>query len=393
MASTSSLRIPGWGPIAGALLLTALATGGPGSATTTLHPAAAATPSSTPMTIYLGTTHAHTGRDNDHGTDTSTAADVFAAAKAGGFSFLVLTEHSGPTGPTDPVAFYADAQAQATAATESGRFVGLAGYEYSENSGDGDADAGHLTGFGTAEFANASAQGMTFGRFYDLVVANAASRTVFVGFNHPVAGGHQGAAAGLLTPARRNVVALSETSNKVAYNATDEAAHYQAFVKHLDTGWRVSPTCGLDSHSVTQLIRQESATKKPCRTGLLAPSLNRGNVLDAIQERRTYSTRDTNLRAQYSANGFWMGSVIGTPSTVRFTISVTDPNTGNAADKVTRIQVIGQGGAVVAAKAFDSHSVTWSPTVTAGSNPYLFVRVFNGERTAHTAVLAPVWLE
>jgi hypothetical protein len=381
------------GPVVVALLAMALAATAPRAAAPELR-SAALTPSTTPMTIYFGTTHAHTGLNNDHGTDDSTAAEIFAAAKGGsGYSFLLLAEHSGPTGPANPADYYADAQAQAAAVTEDGVFVGLAGYEYSENNNDGDADTGHMTGFGTAEFVNAAAPGMTFNAFETLLVDNAATRPVFAGFNHPVATGHKGAAASLLTPARRQVIALSETSNKVAYNATNEAAYYQAFVKHLDTGWRVSPTCGLDSHSVSQLLQAETASKKPCRTGILAPSLTRENILEAILDRRTYSTRDKNLRTKYSANGSWMGSNIGTPTTVTFSISATDPDTGSSADRITKIQVIGRGGAVVATQTFSAHSVTWAPTVNAGTNPYFFVRVFNGERTAHTAVLAPVWLE
>ena len=60
------------------------------------------------MNVYFGTTHSHTGADNNHSPDESHARDVFEAAKADGFDFLLLTEHSGPSGPDNPVAFYAD---------------------------------------------------------------------------------------------------------------------------------------------------------------------------------------------------------------------------------------------------------------------------------------------
>lgn len=354
---------------------------------------AQATPTTIAMNTYFGTTHSHTGLNNDHGADQSTAEDTFEAAKATNYQFLVLTEHSGPTGPVDQAGYYADAQAQAAAFTEDGAFVGLAGYEYSENGGDGDSDSGHMTGFGTEDYVNATAPGMGFSMFLSILTDDAATRPVFAGFNHPKATGHGASATSLLTSERRQYVVMSETSNKVAYNATNEANFYRAFIVHLDRGWRVAPTCGIDTHGLRGLRQAETATKKPCRTGLLAPELTRTSVLDAIMERRMYSTRDTNLQVRYSVNDFWMGSLVGLPVTATFAITVADPDTGTANDRVKRLEVIGSGGVILASQTFDAHSVTWNPTLTVGTNKYMFVRVFTGERTAHTAVAAPVWFE
>src|SRR5262245_27148781 len=89
-----------------------------------LHAARGTAPRLVPMQVYFGTTHFHTGAFNDHGEDNSTPQDIFETAKANNFDFLVLTEHSGPSGPTDPVAYYADARAQAAAATQDDVFVG-----------------------------------------------------------------------------------------------------------------------------------------------------------------------------------------------------------------------------------------------------------------------------
>ena len=346
-----------------------------------------------PMNTYLGTTHIHTGLNNDHGTDTSTASDIFSTAKSNGFDFVMLTEHSGPTGPVDQVGYYADAQTQALNYSEIGRFVGLAGYEYSENSNDGDSDTGHMIGFGTTDFVNAAAPGMKFSSFFEKLVADSSQRTTFAGYNHPAATGHKGSASYLKTTANRARIVMSETSNKVTYNATNEANYYNAYIVHLDRGWRVAPTCGLDTHSMTYLKTLESATKKPCRTGLLATSLTTENVLEAMMNRRLYSTRDTNLQLRYQVNDVWMGSIVSTPTTANITVTVTDPNTTQPLDKITKIEVIGSNGQVLASQAFDAHSVTWSPTVNVGTNKYMFIRVFNGERIAHTAVSAPVWFE
>lgn len=320
-------------------------------------------------------------------------ATSFAAARSAGFDFVILTEHSGPTGPANGPAFHADAQTRAAYYSDS-TFVGLAGYEYSENGGDGDSDSGHMTGWGTREFVNATAAGMNFTAFYNLLTANQnVPRPVFAGFNHPIAAGHGASIPSLLTPARRELVVMSETSNKAGYVAAEEAGYYRGFVAELDRGWRVAPTCGLDVHGVAGLVRVESGTRKPCRTGLLATSLSKDTLVDAFKKRRIYSTRDTNLKVSYKVNGAWMGSKVGVPTQAVFDLTVPDPDTTNSADKIKKIEVIGNRGAVLAGRTFDAHSVSWRPTVTVGSNTYMFIRVFNGERTAHTAVVAPVWFE
>ncbi|MEQ6902155.1 hypothetical protein [Nocardioides sp. YIM 152588] len=357
------------------------------------EPEPASRPMPPKMRVFYGTTHVHTGAYNDHGRDDSGPADVFAAAPGAGMSFLVLTEHAGPSGPTDPAAYQALATAAAEDATVDGEFVGLSGFEYSENGGDDDDDKGHLTVFGTWGMLNAKAPGMDFTEMYGRLTRAARTRTVFAGFNHPGRGGHPASRRNRLSPEVRRIVALSEVSNQVGYRPGPESAYYDAFVRHLDRGWRVAPTCALDSHQVKQLVVPESTDKKPCRTGLVAPSLSRDEVLKAILARRLFSTRDTNLRARYIANKRWMGRIIGTPEQVRFRIRVRDPDVLDHDDRITRIQVVGRHGKVVASRAFDAHRVVWRPTVKAGKNPYLFVRVFTGERVQHTAVLAPVWLE
>ncbi len=341
-----------------------------------------------PMQVYFGTTHAHTGADNDHGRDNSHARDIFETARAYDFDFLLLTEHSGSSGPTNPVEFYADARAQAAATTQDDAFVGLAGYEYSDNSRDD--GRGHLTVYGTDDFVNAMAPGMNFENFYDYLVRQSTQHTVFAGFNHPRAAGHAASARSYLDEDRRPIVPLSEAINGVVDGDSSDRRNYQSFVSHLDRGWRVAPTCGLDGHGRWLLKQGESDTLRPCRAGVLAPRLTTDEVIRAIMARRVYASADLNLRARYTANEKWMGANLGTPARVSLNIWMADPDILQARDKVTRIQVIGRDGKVVASRAFDAHQVRWQPTVDRGRNSYLFVRVFTGERQL-TAVLAPVW--
>lgn len=368
------------------------ATGGPATTAAEATSQAVVSSERERLRVYFGTTHAHTGADNNHGPDDSDARDVFGAAKADGFDFLFLTEHSGPSGPTDPEAFYADAQAQADDFTEDEVFVGLAGYEYTENAGHDDDNQGHMTVYGTDDFVSAMARGWTFEALYAYLVEQSSTHRVLAGFNHPWPRGHQASARRYRSPEVRHLVPLTETFNGPVTDERPDTHLYRAFLAHLERGWRVAPTCGLDSHSLGRLTQDESDKERPCRTGLLAPSLTKDAVLHAIMARRIYASTDQNLRAKYTANKRWMGSVLSPRSTgVRLNIKLSDPDTQRSRDRITRVQVIGEGGRVLASRNFEAHRVNWRVSLNRGENSYLLVRAFTDDPQRLSAILAPVW--
>lgn len=347
--------------------------------------------STTRLHTFFGTTHAHTGAFNTHGEDDSTAQQVFAAARANGFDFFVLTEHTGPTGPRNPGQFFAESSRVAAAMT-SGRFAPISGYEYSENRNDDDTDRGHLTVVGTEDFVNASAPGMGFATFLSYLVDQALNRSVLAGFNHPPPTGHGASRPDLLTGPTRRTIALTETHNHTTYRQTREEEYYSAMIAELDAGWRVAPTCGLDSHGVAEVMAVETADVKPCRTGVLAPSLSPARIISAMRARRVFSTRDMNLHLRYRANDRWMGAQLGTPARVEFAIRVRDPDVERVGDRITRVEVIGTGGAVLASQPVAAHRTVWRPRVRTGQNRYMLVRVFTADQPTATAVAAPIWI-
>jgi hypothetical protein len=123
--------------------------------------------------------------------------------------------------------------------------------------------------------------------------------------------------------------------------------------------------------------------------------LTREQILNAMLERRVYATFDQNLRLTVWANGRIMGSALdsGGVDAMKFKIEATDPDETNPDDRLTRIELIGEDGDVLASQGFDAHSVTWTPTVAA-DQPYYFALVYSDDKTdGPTAYSAPVWLE
>jgi hypothetical protein len=174
--------------------------------------------------------------------------------------------------------------------------------------------------------------------------------------------------------------------------------HYQAFVAALDKGWKVSPVCGNDNHGFWGITHHTS------RTFVLATAKTKVAILDAMKHRRTYAALDGNIQCRYSVNGQIMGSTLGAgdrPGVFRFDILITDPDTNEPKDRITKIDIVTDGGKVADAylPAPPHFSVHWQPMIEDTSSKYFFVRVYNAgggdapkaDPERPVAWLAPVW--
>src|SRR5581483_2366756 len=130
-------------------------------------------------------------------------------------------------------------------------------------------------------------------------------------------------------------------------------------------------------------------------------NLTKVALLDAMKNRRTYASLDKNIQCRYTVNGAIMGSTLSSPTSFRFDISITDPDTDNPKDKITKLDIVQDGGAVAQTYTPPSpeFTVQWSPTIENATNKYFFVRVWNAgggdaagaDATKPIAWLAPVW--
>jgi hypothetical protein len=318
-------------------------------------------------------------------------AEHFARAKAQHYDFYTTTDHSqeaalNPPSRDNPA--WADLHQAATAATD-GTFIALVGYEHSENNGPG--GKGHLNVINSAEYLNALAPGVDLPTFYKWLghAASAGDGPVVAVFNHP--GAHQYDDFSNRDEAVTEVLALLEVIN------SNKNIHYAGFLAALDKGWKVSPVCGNDNHGFYGITNHTS------RTFVLATSRTKAAILEAMRHRRTYAALDQNIQCRYTVNGAIMGSTLAKPEALDFKIAISDPDTTDPKDKITKIDIVTDGGAVVETYAppEPAYAVTWNPTVKAATGKYYFVRVWNaggGDLPAPQAKpdqpvawLAPVW--
>ncbi len=370
--------------------------------------------------IYAGNTHSHTAYTWSHGQqwknpqrmivvgsvsqpgpdnvlkpnwekDQGPPAEHFAQAKAMGYDFYVTTDHSQeaafqPVSPTN--AAWLDTQRAAALATCS-NFVALAGYEHSENNGPG--AKGHINVINSAEYLNAEAPGIDIPYFYKWLetVRPNGDGPVVASFNHP--GPRQYNDWAYRDPQVTDIITMLEVIN------SDRGSHYQAFLNALDKGWKVSPISGGDNHGLPAMAN----TRNKARTFVLATNLTKIAILDAMKHRRTYAALERTIQCRYTVNGQIMGSTLDAPTHFNFDVSISDPDTNNPGKKITKLDIVKDGGAVVETYSPPSpdYCVRWTTAIDDATNRYFFVRVWNarGGDTAGAdpsqpvAWLAPVW--
>ncbi len=120
-----------------------------------------------------------------------------------------------------------------------------------------------------------------------------------------------------------------------------------------------------------------------------------------MKHRRTYASLDNDIQCRYTVNGAIMGSTLAGPNSFKFDIQVSDPDTEQPKDKITKIEIAKDHGVVVQDYVPDQPDfmVRWSPTITDTTSKYFYIRVWNagggdapgGSPDRPIAWLAPVW--
>lgn len=317
-------------------------------------------------------------------------AQQFLCAKTNGYDFFAVTDHSQeatfhPVSATN--AAWLSSKRDAADLTDA-NFIAISGYEHSENNGPG--GKGHLNVFNSAEYLNAMAPGNDLKKFYAWLKTAAPNGDgpVVASFNHP--GPKQYDDWSNRDPEVTGIITLLEVIN------SNKGIHYAGFVSALDHGWKVSPVCGNDNHGFYGISHQTS------RTFVLATDKTKLGILDAMKHRRTYASLDKNIQCRYTVNGAVMGSTLAATNTFAFDIFVGDPDRARPENRITKIDIVKDGGAV--ARTFSpepAHTIRWKPKIEDGTNHYFFVRVWNAgggdapgaDPAKPIAWLAPVWIE
>jgi hypothetical protein len=426
-------------------------------------PAAAPHDAGVPYNFYYGTLHNQTsysdgGHPNDAGCASSTihgATDFDPAAaynygrNTGRLDFMAIMDHnhqfndacSGCTAP-QIVQRYHTGLAAASSATVDGAFVAMYGMEwgYISNPDAGFPNEGHVGVLESPKlFGWEPSATCTVGVdcYYDVYTASGASNYTamyskamqnpspwgaFGQFNHPSDGTKSAAGQGLdfnglqyttdgddfihtaaviSGPATDPSTATADTGALYAgepVNGTAYAAYTSTdmYNRILAAGFHVAPVADPDVHC------SNYGTSTRDRTVILASSLTKAAVFDAIHNRRVYATSDSNVQLVYTMNAggttYWMGAggirtagAVATSGAITMHVSVWDPDINEFASSIKiKEPVAGSttgADTVVASATASPFDITFTPS--AGTHMYYaYVTMNTGDRIFS----APIWI-
>ncbi|MFZ5352865.1 MAG: Ig-like domain-containing protein [Bacillota bacterium] len=254
-------------------------------------------------------------------------------------------------------------------------FVGIAGFEMTWSGSTG--GWGHINTFNSDWFASRNNSSMNLQAYYNKIAADTESISQL---NHPGKTFGDFADFGFYSKSVDNVVKLIEVGNgEGPVRGSGYFPSYEYYTRALDKGWHVAPSNNQDNHKANWVTANEA------RTVVLAPTLSRESIYEAIRLHRVYSTEDRNLKISYKVNGKVMGSFLNNPEILDISISLGDPD---ASDTIRNVEIVADGGTIVASKQFDASDVVWEVQLAPQYN-YYYIKVTQGDKDI--AVTAPVW--
>ncbi|MFT3923320.1 MAG: CehA/McbA family metallohydrolase [Myxococcales bacterium] len=303
--------------------------------------------------VYLGSFHGHSNySDGDN-----PPRDVFNWAKsAGTFDFYILSDHAELLTNSE----WSGIASLADEFNQDGVFTAIRAFEYS-NPLNGHANVFNTSGR-KAWFLSSNSS------FYDWVDANNGLGQ----FNHP---GDNGDFSNYAMVAKvSDNFRLMETANGGDKNRSGKYIGY--YNSSLAKGWKLAPTANLDNHSLTD---------SGIRTGVLASSLTRAGVLEAMQARRVFSSDDLYIEVRFSMGNHWMGEVVSQPAgTVTFNLAVTSD------EVITNMELVVKGVSVASFQP-NTDLANWSPTLNVTADTYAYAKVT--EADGDVSLSAPIWID
>jgi DNA/RNA endonuclease YhcR with UshA esterase domain len=311
------------------------------------------------MWAYFGCIHSHSTYSDGSGPPRY----AYAVGRANGLHFLALTDHDYYLND----AWWADTLAQAETATVNGVFVALRGFEWTHR------EIGHISVLGTEGYISRDDPGYdTLAEFY---IWLAAQPGAIAQFNHPFADSDFNDFA--YDPAADAAIVLQEMGNG---SGSQYFTFEGEYLRSLYAGWHVGATNNGDTET------PDWGADTPHRTGVVAPALTKGHILEALRARRTFATEDSNLALALRVGEAWMGSIIPQAPAITFSVDVADPD----GESVT-LELFDRGLVVASISLSGATTYAWRPTVPSVAGHFYFVKATQAD--GDTAYTSPLWVE
>ncbi|MBE5959884.1 MAG: hypothetical protein E7256_00620 [Lachnospiraceae bacterium] len=332
--------------------------------------------------IYFGQLHSHTSYSD--GTGTCEEAFDYAKNTAKQIDFLAVTDHSNSFDNASSASLadgsmsteWMEGHELADRFTDDS-FVAIYGFEMTWSNGLGHMNTFNTDGFQSRTQTDYSTYSTALANYYTTLKTDTSSLSQF---NHP------GTTFGDFTDFAHydaeidNLITLLEVGNgEGAIGSSGYFPSYEYYTRALDKGWHVAPSNNQDNH------KGAWGDSNTARTVILADTLTRDNIYDAMRNMRVYATEDNDLEITYTLNDEIMGTILSsTPEEVSIDLKLKDP-TDSAIGKV---EVIVNGGLSIASKTVSSNEAELTFELPADYS-YYYIRITQPDNDI--AVTAPVW--
>jgi hypothetical protein len=323
--------------------------------------------------VYYGNLHAHTSVSDGVGTP----AQAFAYARdVAAIDVQALTEHSNATSYSMTPEQYDSLRVTADACTQDGVFVALAGQETGSLGSDG---FGHINIF-EAPGLDPVNRGDLIGNYAWIL-----SQDVPAQFNHPFSSSSSRNSifnSLWFYPAYDQAMSLIEVLN-------GSYSYESQYIQALTQGWHVGAAGNQDNHEADWGNRVNSRGDIPL-TGILADRLTKPDILDALDNRRTFaaeiSPATDRIGLELEVDGHEMGerfSVVRGEVSIRVSVS--------ASTGFRRLDLYRDGVIHRSLEVGSPITCTWELQDTiAGGSHYYFLRATQND--GDRAWSSPVWV-
>lgn len=338
--------------------------------------------------VYFGQLHSHTNYSDgagsceeafQHATEVHEQEDTL--------DFLAVTDHSNSF-DNDTTATFTDGSVSAEwveghALAEqytTDEFVGIYGYEMTWSNGLGHINTFNSDGFQSRNQEAYKTYATALQNYYATLKTDSATISQF---NHPGTTFGDFSDFAYYDEEIDGLITMIEVGNgEGAIGSSGYFPSYEYYTRALDKGWHVAPTNNQDNH------KGNWGNSNTGRTVVLADTLTRDSIYDALRNYRVYATEDNDLSIIYTLDGNVMGTILtagDVSDTVSLSIALEDPTDTS----IGKVEVIVNGGLSIANQSVTSASETVTFEVPADYS-YYYIKVTQPD--GDIAVTAPVWV-
>jgi predicted metal-dependent phosphoesterase TrpH len=346
-------------------------------------------PAAAQYTLYYGNMHSHcTLSDDALNPPSGPPATAFAYARdTAGIDVLALTDHSHYLSASE----YNTLKTEADNFTQNGVFVAIAAQEHGNLSTSTPGSFGHMNIYEAANILNQATLREDLQASYAYIAANVNrinGQPLIGSFNHPYSGSGEGANAQFAD------FAWDATGDDAmefieVINGKRTAAYEAEYFAALALGWRIGALGNQDNHDGLWGDQPNNVNNIPL-TGIWAPALTKGDILNALAARRTFAMEvepvTDRISLTFTADGNWMGTEYSTAAdSIEFFVDVS------AATNIGSIALY-RNGTLIRQTGGTGVSTQWTVHDTPGPGSFWYlvkVTQSDGDR----AWSSPVWIE